>query len=203
MQIDPESVPPSTVYSTMIRAITPRPIAWVSTISPSGITNLAPYSYFNGVCSQPAALMFSPVNKPDGSKKDTVLNVEANSQFVVNVVPFSTSEAMFKTAEDFDYEQSEFENAGLTPKPSQRVKPPGVAESPIQFECELIQIVPVGEGPLAANVIIGKILLISIEDQILNEQGKIDPDLVDTIGRLGGMSYCRTTNRFELKPSVK
>lgn len=203
MQIDPEKVSPSLVYSTMIRAITPRPIAWVSTISPNGVTNLAPFSYFNGICSKPAALMFSPVNKPDGSKKDTVLNIEANGQFVVNVVPFSASEPMFQTAEGLEYEQSEFAKAGLTEKPSLKVAPPGVAESPIQLECELIQIVPVGEGPLAANVIIGKILLMNIEDNVLNDKQKIDPELLDTIGRMGGLSYCRTTDRFDLKPNVE
>ena len=201
MQIDPETEEPSRVYSTMIRAITPRPIAWVSTISPNGITNLAPFSYFNGICSRPAALMFSPVNKADGSKKDTVRNIESNGQFVVNLVPFAVAEPMFKTASDYEYETSEFESVGLTEKPSQRVKPPGVAESPIQFECELIQIVPVGEGPLAANVIIGKILLMNIADEVLGENGKIDPALLDTVGRMGGMSYCRTSERFDLKPN--
>ena len=202
MQIDPENEDPSLVYSTMIRAITPRPIAWVSTISPNGITNLAPFSYFNGICSKPAALMFSPVNKPDGSKKDTVINIEATKQFVVNVVPFSAAQPMFDTAAGFEYETSEFESVtpNLTEKPSVKVKPPGVVQSPIQFECELIQIVHVGEGPLAANVIIGKILLMNIDDSVLDERGKIDPQLLDTIGRMGGLSYSRTTDRFDLKP---
>lgn len=200
MQIDPESENPSRVYATMIRAITPRPIAWVSTISAVGITNLAPFSYFNGICSQPAALMFSPVNKPDGSKKDTVRNIESNGQFVVNLVPYSAAESMFQTAGDYEYETSEFAAVGLTEKPSLRVRPPGVAQSPIQFECELIQIVPIGAGPLAANVIIGKILMMNIADEILDENGKIDPALLDTVGRMGGFSYCRTTDRFELKP---
>lgn len=202
MQIDPESEHPNTVYSTMIRAITPRPIAWVSTVSPQGITNLAPFSYFNGICSQPAALMFSPVNKPDGSKKDTVRNIEANGQFVVNVVPFSAAEPMFETSSGLDYDVSELDSAGLTEKPSLRVAPPGVAESPIQFECELIQIVPVGEGPLAANVIIGKILLMNIDDSVLDASGKIDPQRLDLIGRMGGRSYCRTTQRFELPKNL-
>ena len=202
MQIDPENESTSLVYSTMIRAITPRPIAWVSTISPNGITNLAPFSYFNGICSKPAALMFSPVNKPDGAKKDTVRNIEAVGQFVVNVVPYSVAEPMCKTSGDFEYEVSEFESIGLTAKPSNRVKPPGVAQSPIQFECELIQIVPIGTGPLAANVIIGKILLMDLDDAILDKKGKIDPELLDTIGRLGGRSYCRTTHRFDLYPET-
>ena len=94
---------------------------------------------------------------------------------------------------------NEFAQAGLTEKPSQRVSPPSVAESPIQFECEVFQIVPVGEGPLAANVVIGRILLIHISESVLNDRGKIDPGRLDTVGRLGGFGYCRTTERFELK----
>jgi flavin reductase (DIM6/NTAB) family NADH-FMN oxidoreductase RutF len=199
MQLDPEIDNPTDIYSTMIRAITPRPIAWVSTISPSGVTNLAPFSYFNGICSKPAALMFSPVNRPDGSKKDTVLNVEANGQFVVNLVPYSLADQMFATSADMEYEISEFEAVGLTPQASDRVKPPRVAESPVHFECEVMQIVHIGKGPLAANVVIGKILLIDILESVLDARQKIDPALLDTVGRLGSRSYCRTTNRFELK----
>lgn len=201
MQLDPEKATPTEVYSTMIRAITPRPIAWVSTISEQGISNLAPFSFFNGICSKPAALMFSPVNRPDGTKKDTVVNIEANGEFVVNVVPYSLAKPMFQSASDFQYEESEFDATGLTSVKSQRVRPPSVGESPIQFECELIQIVNVGEGPLAANVIIGRILLIEIDESILNERGKIDPTKVDAIGRMGGLGYCRTQDRFDLTPN--
>lgn len=201
MLIDPAAESASFVYSTMIRAITPRPIAWVSTISPTGVTNLAPFSYFNGVCSSPAALMFSPVNRPDGSPKDTLINIRSNGEFVVNVVPFSIAQQMSETAGDFQYETSEFSEVGLSPTPSQKVQPPGVLESPIQFECEVIQIVPVGEGPLAANVIIGKIVLMNIADEILDVDQKIDPSKLDTIGRMGGQSYSRTTERFEIKPN--
>lgn len=199
MEIDPETVSPSQVYSTMIRAITPRPIAWVSTESPEGVPNLAPFSYFNGVCSQPATLMFSAVNKPDGSPKDTVRNIKATSQFVVNVVPFSQAQPMAKSAGPFEYEENEFEIAGLTQKSSIKVKPGAVAESPIQFECELMQVTEIGEGPTGANVIFGKILLIRIDDAVLGEDGKIAPELLDNIGRLGGMAYSRTHETFELK----
>lgn len=199
MKLDPAQEDPSKVYAWMVRAITPRPIAWVSTISPGGVHNLAPFSYFNGVCSLPAALMFSAVNRIDGNKKDTTINIESNGQFVVNVVPYPLSESMVTTASDFDYEVSEFEEAGLSAIPSEKIQPPRVAESPVQFECELIQIVPVGDGPLAANVVIGKILLIHVDDSVLNEAGKIDPAKVDLIGRMGGRDYCRTTERFTLK----
>ena len=198
MRIDPQAESPAQIYATMIRAITPRPIAWVSTISPAGITNLAPFSFFNAVSCHPAALMFSPVNKRDGSKKDTVRNIEQNGQFVVNVVPFAVADKMAATADELEYEVSEFEAAGLTPAPSQRVAPPQVAESPIRFECELLQIVHLGEGPLAANVVFGKILLIEVLDAVLGDDGKIDPAAVDSIGRMGGKSYCRTLDRFEL-----
>ena len=200
MIIRPEEVEPSVVYSTMIRAITPRPIAWVSTISPGGVTNLAPFSYFNGVCSRPAALSICPVNRADGSKKDTVINIEATRQFVVNVVPFSLAETMFATAGELEYEESEFDFADVAAVESKVVSVPGVAKSPIRFECELIQMVPVGDGPLAANLIIGKVLLIEISDAVLNDREKIDPELVDVVGRMGGLDYCRTTSRFTISP---
>ena len=197
MLLNPENETPSTVYSTMVRAIAPRPIAWVSTISARGITNLAPFSYFNGVSTTPAALMFSAVNKPDGSKKDTIRNIEANREFVVNVVPFDLRQPMATTASEFDYEVSEFEKVGLDKRTSHLVTPPAVKESPINFECELIQIVNVGQGPLAAYLVIGKIRLIVVSESVLTD-GKIDPEKVDAIGRLGGREYCRTSQRFTI-----
>ena len=198
MHLDPEQASPALIYATMIRAITPRPIAWVSTLSPRGIPNLAPFSYFNGVGSAPAALMFSVVNRADGSLKDTTRNLTTNPQFVVNLVPFALAEKMVVTAGEFAYETSEFEAAGLSPIASHRVAPPQVAESPVRFECEVLQIVNVGCGPHAANVVIGKILWINIADEVLDEQHKIDPVRLDTIGRLGGQSYCRISERFEI-----
>lgn len=184
----------------MIRAITPRPIAWVSTVSDDGIQNLAPFSYFNGVGSRPASLMFAVVNKPDGSPKDTLRNIKANKQFVVNVVPYKLRDAMLSTSRDLDYGESEFAEAGVTPMTSISVRPPRVAESPIQLECELIQIVPVGDDPLSSTVVIGKILLMHVSPEVLNGDGKIDPALVDTIGRMGGRDYVRTSERFSLTP---
>ena len=142
--------------------------------------------------------MFSVVNHPDGSKKDTTRNIESNGQFVVNVVPFELSDQMASTAAGLDYEDSEFDAAGLSTAPSQIVSPPRVLESPVHFECEVLQIVLIGEGPLAANVIIGKILLIDVADAVLDSDGKIDPERLDTIGRMGGRDYCRTTERFDM-----
>ncbi|MEM9410835.1 MAG: flavin reductase family protein [Planctomycetota bacterium] len=198
MIIRPDQVDPKLVYSTMIRAIHPRPIAWVSSISKSGISNLAPFSYFNGVCSRPAALSFSVVNKQDGRPKDTVLNIESNGEFVVNVVPYSLAGPMLKTADEIDFEESEFEAAGLTECDSKTLSVPGVKESPVRFECVLNQIVRIGDGPLAANLIIGEVQLIEIADDVLDESQKLAPERLDLIGRLGGVEYCRTTERFRI-----
>ena len=198
MLVDPEKVSPNQVYTTMVQAITPRPIAWVSTLSAQGVSNLAPYSYFNGICSKPAALMFSAVNKPDGSLKDTVRNILENRQFVVNLVPFSLADPMALSAGNFDYGESEFSPAGVTELASQRVSPPSVLESPLQMECELMKTVSVGEGSFAATVVIGKIVLIRIDDDLIDSAGMIDPGKLDAIGRLGGENYCRTTDRFVL-----
>ena len=146
--------------------------------------------------------MFSPVNRPDGSSKDTVVNIRANGQFVINVVPFALAEQMNQTSAEFPAEASEFEVVGLTPSKSERVAPPWVRESPIQMECELIQIVEIGDGALAANVVIGKILLVRVADQLTTD-GRIDAQKLDAIGRLGGKDYCRTTEQFSIeRPSL-
>jgi flavin reductase (DIM6/NTAB) family NADH-FMN oxidoreductase RutF len=195
MLLDPLEMQPREVYSTLIRAISPRPIAWVSTISRDGVPNLAPFSFFNGVSSSPPSVVFSPVNHPDGRKKDTVVNIESNRQFVINMVPFSLAEQMSQTSAEYAHGVSEFESAGVTSVASQRVAPPRVAQAPIQVECELIQIVTVGEGPLSANLVIGKILLMHVDDEVCTD-GKIDPQKADLIGRMGGADYCRTTDRF-------
>jgi flavin reductase (DIM6/NTAB) family NADH-FMN oxidoreductase RutF len=198
MQIEPETISPSQVYALMIRAITPRPIAWVSTISENGIPNLAPFSYFAGVASKPASLLFSVANRPDGSHKDTVRNLKTIPQFVVNVVPYQLAEPMLRTSEELAYEVSEFEHADLPMEPSRKVSPPRVASSPIRMECEVLQIVPVGDGAGGSNVVIGRILLFDVSDDVLDGDGKIDPAKVDSIGRMGGLGYCRTRDRFEL-----
>jgi flavin reductase (DIM6/NTAB) family NADH-FMN oxidoreductase RutF len=186
------------MYLHLIGAILPRPIAWVSTCSSAGQVNLAPFSFFSGVTARPASLVFSPVNRRDGSKKDTVLNIEQTGQFVVNVVPHGLAEQMNLTSAEFDYGVSELKRAGLEPEPAERVRPPRVRQSPIHFECELMQIVVVGEGPLAANLIIGRILLLHVAGCVLDRSGQIDPQKLDLIGRLGGASYTTTRQRFDL-----
>jgi flavin reductase (DIM6/NTAB) family NADH-FMN oxidoreductase RutF len=180
-------------YALMISCIAPRPIAWVSTISPEGVPNLAPYSYFNAGGANPPSVVFSPTNFRDGRPKDTLRNVEATGEFVVNIAPYELAERMNETSVDFEYGVSEFEQVGLRPLPSQLVKPYRVAESPIQMECRLFQVVRHGTGPLAANYVIGEILCFHIATHLLKEGPVVDNRIADFIGRMGEAWYCRTT----------
>jgi len=186
-------------YRWMTGTILPRPIAWVSTVSREGRTNLAPFSFFQGVTSNPPTLLFVPVNLRDGTKKHTVRNIEEVPEFVVNLVSFALADRMNQTAALLPYGESEFEAFGIQSAPSQRVRPPRVAEAPVSYECTLLQVVPVGEGPLAANVIFGRIQVAHVSDVVLGPDGLPDPAKLDLIGRLGGETYARTTERFELK----
>ncbi|HMP78683.1 MAG TPA: flavin reductase family protein [Pirellulaceae bacterium] len=198
MELDPGTLSAGRAYQWMISIITPRPIAWVTTVSPDGIVNAAPFSYFTGVGSQPPTLMFSVVNKPDGTKKDTLRNIESTGEFVVNVVPHELGQLMFETSHEFPYGVSELERVGLATIPSHRVRPPGIAQSPVQLECRTLQIVCIGDGALAAHAVFGEITWMRIEDRLLNEAGEIDSERLDTIGRMGGRTYTRTRDRFKL-----
>jgi len=199
MLLDFAKLPAREVYGWMTSVIAPRPIAWVSTISAAGRTNLAPFSFFQGVTSNPPTLMFVPVNNRDGQPKDTVRNIREVPEFVVNVVPYALAEPMNATAATLPYGESEFEKCGIASTPSVRVRPPRVAAAPVAFECTLHQIVDIGEGPLAANVVFGRIHLVHVSDAVLGADGRVDPAKIDLIGRMSGELYCRTTDHFALK----
>lgn len=198
MLLDFSSLKPREVYAWMISTILPRPIAWVSTISLDGRTNLAPFSFFQGVTANPPTLLFVPVNTRDGSKKDTVRNIEQVPEFVVNLVPHRLAEQMNNTSAMLPYGESEFERFGIASVPSERIRPPRVADAPIAFECTLDRFVHIGDGPLAAHVVFGRIHLVHVADAVLGETGRPDPAKLDLIGRMGGDSYARTTDRFDL-----
>ncbi len=198
MEFDPAQKRPSEFYQHMIRVIVPRPIGWVSTCSAEGVTNVAPFSYFTGVGSRPPSVLFCPANRLDGTPKDTLKNIEATGQFVVNMVPFSAVEQMNASSADLPADESEFDACGLTAVDSIRVTVPRVAESPVHFECELMQTIHLGTGPGGANIVIGRFVHLHIDDSVLDATGVVDPDLLDAVGRMGGTSYCRTRERFEL-----
>jgi flavin reductase (DIM6/NTAB) family NADH-FMN oxidoreductase RutF len=198
MILDFAALPTRDAYQWMVGTILPRPIAWVSTISPDGRTNLAPFSFFQGVTANPPTLMFVPVNNRDGAKKDTVRNIELVPEFVVNLVPRALAAAMNDTAALLPYGESEFSRFGIAPAQSLKVRPPRVAASPVAFECVLDRIVHVGEGPLAANLVLGRILAAHVSDEVLGPGGLPDSAKLDLVGRLGGEDYSLTRETFSL-----
>lgn len=199
MILDFSNLPPRDAYNWMINVITPRPIAWVSTISADGKTNLAPFSFFQGVCASPPTVIFCGAHDRTGKKKDSVLNVEAVPEFVVNVVPYSLHEMMNLTAASLPHGESEFEKFDIATAPSERIRPPRVAAAPVAMECRLDRIVELGSGPLGSSVVFGTIVCMHISDAVLDAKGAIDPEKLDTIGRMGGDWYVRTTERFAIK----
>jgi len=197
MIIDPATTPRSELYPWIIRCVAPRPIAWVSTISREGVTNLAPFSFFTAISSVPPTLCFVPGRREDtGGKKDTLINIEATGDFVINVVTEDLAAAMNETATDFPHGTSEFNAAGLTPVPSARVKAPRLKESPVNFECVRYEIIHIGpEGAGGGSLVIGRVVLLHVDDSILTD-GKVDYERYHPVGRLGGMDYSKTRDRF-------
>jgi flavin reductase (DIM6/NTAB) family NADH-FMN oxidoreductase RutF len=198
MILDFAALSPRNAYQWMTSTILPRPIAWVSTISPEGKTNLAPFSFFQGVTANPPTLMFVPVNNREGVKKDTVRNIELVPEFVVNLVPHVLASAMNDTAALLPYGESEFSRFGVASAPSLKVRPPRVADSPVAYECVLDQIVHIGTGALAANVVFGRILTAHIRDDVIGPGGLPDSAKLDLVGRLGGEDYATTRETFNL-----
>ncbi len=199
MLLDFTRLEPRHAYQWMVSTILPRPIAWVATISRAGRINLAPFSFFQGVSANPPTLMFVPVNKRDGSKKDTVRNIEEVPEFTVSICSFGLAEQMNATAALLPHDESEFEKFGIAAAPSRTIRPPRVARAPVSFECTLHSIVCIGEGPLAANVVFGSIQLAHIDDAVLDAEGHVDAAKLDAIGRMGGERYTRTRDVFDLK----
>lgn len=199
MEIDPEAINTRRMYEWMIHTILPRPIAWVSTVSPEGYTNLAPFSFFQGVCAKPPTLLFCPVNNRDGTPKDTLRNIEATGEFVVNLVRQADVEAMNATSESLPPGDSEFEHFGVVPVPSMVVRPPRVAGAPVSFECRLDRVVRISEGPAGGNAVFGRILRMHVADSVLGPDGDPHPDLLDLVGRAGGDDFVRTRDRFVLE----
>jgi len=191
-------------FKTLLSCVLPRPIAFVSTVSSDGTPNLAPFSFFNGVGSNPPAVIFSPCTKADGTAKDTLNNLRAVPECVVNVVPFSIREAMNEASYPFPPDVNEFEATGFTPVPSQFVRPHRAAESPVHLECRLLQIVPVGNGPLSANICVCEVLCFHVAAELLLPDGTVDVRKIDLIARLGGDDYSTMRDRFTLpKPGPR
>tara|TARA_B100000401_G_scaffold419781_1_gene344722 strand:- start:175 stop:795 length:621 start_codon:yes stop_codon:yes gene_type:complete len=204
MIFDPTEKPFSEIHKLMIGSIVPRPIALVSTTSKDGNNNVAPFSYFNGVCSNPPTIMFAPARRGwDGHEKDTLINIRNNQEFVINIVSESFAEKMVKCSTDFDPNIDEFQVSGLTPESSSKVSPPKVKESKINLECKLDQIVEIGDGTAGSGfVVLGTIVLFHIDDDIY-EDGHILLDKLEPLGRLAGNWYTRPTDNLKITRQVK
>jgi flavin reductase (DIM6/NTAB) family NADH-FMN oxidoreductase RutF len=199
MQLDVRTADVVTLQQLLVSMITPRPVAWVTTVDRDGRVNLAPFSFFNVFGSNPPVVVFSPTNRRDSSKKDTLLNLEEVPEFVLNAAVWPLAEAVNATSRELPRGVNEADEVGLDLVPAVKVRPPRVRQSPIHLEGKVRQIIPVGQGPASGNLVLGELLYFHIDDAVLDEQGRVDPRKLQTIARLGADWFCRTTDLFELK----
>lgn len=199
MYYDPEKNDHGLAVSPFKSCVLPRPIAWISTMSRDGVSNLAPFSQFQSLTFDPPYVMISFNQTTKGKRKDTVENIEQTGEFVYNMVTYDLREAMNKSAVDLPSEVDEFEIAGVTKAPSVRVKPFRVAEAPIQFECVYTQTVRLPGGGVngTVDVIIGKAVLVHIKDEVITN-GKIDVVKIRPLARLGYWEYTTVDSTFEM-----
>lgn len=194
LKIDPSTTPTADMHQYLLGAVSPRPIAFASTIDENGVANLAPYSFFNCFSSNPPTLVFSSNRKvSDNTTKDTLHNVEKNKEVVVCAVNYSIVRQMTIASVSFPSEVSEFEKSGLTPVKADLVKPYLVKESPVNMECRVTDIISLGDKGGAGNLIICEVLRMHIDEAILDEEQKIDPHKIDLMGRMGRAFYTRAS----------
>ncbi len=197
MNINPDDCAPVEVYKLLIGSITPRPIAFVSSIGANGVHNLAPFSFFTAISANPPVIGFSPMVNLQQNVRDTRANIEASGDFVVNIVSESFVEKMNETAVDVAPDVDEFELAGFTPVASAVVGAPRVGEARISMECRLVQVVDISREVLGGAFVIGRVVHFHVDDELFDDF-RIDADALATVGRMGGNAYVRTRDRFDL-----
>jgi flavin reductase (DIM6/NTAB) family NADH-FMN oxidoreductase RutF len=201
LKINPKEVSVPKMHAYMLSSIGPRPIAFVSTVDKEGRPNLAPFSFFNAFGSHPPIVVFSPARSVrENTLKNTLENIQEVKEVVINVVSYSMAHKMNHASIEFPKGVNEFHEAGFTEEPSELVRPFRVKESPVQMECKVLQVIETGYEGGAANLVVCEILLMHISEDILNEEGRIDQNKIDLIGRMGGAYYCRASGDalFEL-----
>ena len=197
MNFDIEKISAIACYRLLIGAVVPRPIAWVSTLSESGVANLAPYSFFTVASCAPPVLAFVQVIPRDNTEKDTLRNLRQTKQCVVNVVSAENAEVMNASCADYPSDISEFDAVGIPFVASHSVSPPGVANAQVRFECTLREIQCIANQPMGGNLILLDVVNIFVDDAVLRD-GNIDTMALDAIGRLAGDSYANTRQTFDL-----
>lgn len=207
MRVDPSEVKTSALHAYLLGAVAPRPICFASTIDADGQPNLSPFSFFNVFGSNPPTLVFSPSRRVrDNTVKHTLENVYATGEVVINVVSYAMVQQASLASCEYPRGIDEFVKAGFTPLPSEKVKPFRVAESPVQMECKVKDIIETGTGGGAGNLVICEPILLHVNDNILDIDGKIDPQKIDLVARMGGDYYCRASGTavFEVaKPNTQ
>lgn len=199
MEIDPQETSQKNIYKILTGAVIPRPIGWVSSISEDGVPNLAPFSFFNAVGEDPPHVMFSTVRTGD-KNKDTLNNVLATKQFVVNMATEDLVEAMNATSIELPPDGNEFEYAGLTPIPSVKVKPFRVKECAITFECELVHHYSLEDHKNGgATIMVGRIVMFHVDESVLLDDYKINMETYKPVARLAGSNYSKLGEIFSIK----
>lgn len=200
MKINPRdaSLSKSDLHEVFTSVVVPRPIAWVSTVGKNKVFNLAPFSCFATIGLKPALVCLHITWRRDGQKKDTLRNIEFAKDFVIGVVTEELAKPMNQSCFEYPPDVSEFKEVGMTPVKSDIVKAPLIAESPVNMECKLVQIMEFGECPNGGHVIIGEVVLVHIKDEFWAGD-RVDMAKLKAIGRLGGDLYCQTTATFEMK----
>ncbi|TDQ08570.1 flavin reductase family protein [Pedobacter metabolipauper] len=194
LTIKTSDLSPAQLQNYMQYAIAPRPICFATTIDKAGNINLSPFSFFNMFSTNPPMCVFSPARRVrDNTTKHTLENILEVKECVINIVNYPMVQQMSLASTEYAKGVNEFEKAGFTMLPSQLVKPPRVAEAPVQMECTVTEVIHLGENPGAGNLILAEVKLIHIKEEILDAEGKIDQEKIDLVARLGGDWYCRVT----------
>ena len=192
LSIDPTSIPTPQLHGYLLGAVAPRPICFASTVDGEGRVNLSPYSFFNVFSANPPVMIFSPARRVrDNTTKHTLENVLKTKEVVINIVSYEMVQQMSLSSTEYPRDVNEFVKAGFTELPSDVVKPPRVAESPVQFECRVNDVIPLGEEGGAGNLVIAQVVRLHVDEAILDENSKIDPFKLDPVSRLGGNWYGR------------
>ncbi|MCX6274359.1 MAG: flavin reductase family protein [Bacteroidetes bacterium] len=207
LTIKPGEIKTAQMHAYMLASIAPRPIAFASTVDKNGIPNLAPFSFYNAFGSNPPVIVFSPARRVrDNTIKHTLENIYETKEVVINAVSYAMVQQTSLASCEYPKGVNEFTKAGFTAIASELVKPFRVKESPVQMECKVLEIKETGYEGGAANLIVCEIILMHINENVLNEAGKIDPDKIDLVARMGGDLYCRASGKalFEVaKPNTK
>jgi flavin reductase (DIM6/NTAB) family NADH-FMN oxidoreductase RutF len=190
--INPKGLAVPKLQAYLQSAVSPRPIAFVSSIDKSGNVNLSPFSFFNMFSMNPPILVFSPSRRVrDNSEKHTLENIREVDEVVINIVNYNMVQQTSLSSCDFPKGVNEFVKSGLTPEASQLVKPPRVKESPVAFECKVKQVISLGDQGGAGNLVLCEVLLMHIQECVLDSNGIIDPYKMDSVARMGQNYYCR------------